>query len=46
MSETLSHWWAGLQKVVNYPLVELGQNRLTLNDIIKLIVLAVLVLVA
>ena len=46
MSETLNHWWVGLQKVVNYPLIELGQNRLTLNDIFKLIVLAVLVLVA
>jgi small-conductance mechanosensitive channel len=45
MSETFGHWWAIIQKVVNYPLVELGQNRLTLNDILKLIVLAVLVLV-
>ena len=46
MNETVSQWWAEIQKVINYPLVELGQTRLTLNDIFKLIVLVVLVFVA
>ena len=43
MSETLSRWWAGIQKVLNYP-VEMGKSQITLNGILKLLVLLVLVL--
>jgi small-conductance mechanosensitive channel len=45
MSETLSQWWAGIQKIINYPLIELGRNQLTLNSILKLAALLALVLV-
>lgn len=46
MNETLSQWWAGLQRVLNYPLVELGDSHLTLNSILKLLLIVVLVFVA
>jgi small-conductance mechanosensitive channel len=46
MSETLSQWWAGFQKVINYPVIELGDSHLTLNTIFKLLLIVVLVLVA
>jgi small-conductance mechanosensitive channel len=45
MIETLNQWWAEIQKISNYPLIELGDSKLTLNNIIKLLVLLVLVLV-
>jgi small-conductance mechanosensitive channel len=46
MNETLSQWWTVIQKVINYPLFELGDNDLTLSRILKLLVLVALVLVA
>ena len=46
MSETLSRWWAVIQELVNYPLIELGDSALTLNSILKLLLVAGLVLVA
>ena len=46
MSETLSQWWTAIQKIVNYPLIELGKTPLTLNSILKLVALLVLVVVA
>jgi len=45
MNETANQWWAGIQKVTNYPLVELGDTPLTLNSLIKLLVVVALVLV-
>lgn len=45
MIDTLNDWWAMIQKISNYPLIELGDTHLTLNNIIKLVVLLVLVLV-
>jgi small-conductance mechanosensitive channel len=46
MSETLSQWWTDLQKVINYPLIELGDSHLTLNSLLKLVLVVALVLVA
>jgi small-conductance mechanosensitive channel len=46
MNETLSRWWTGIQQVINYPLIELGDSHLTLNTILKLLMLLALVLVA
>ncbi|MBI5380862.1 MAG: mechanosensitive ion channel [Opitutae bacterium] len=46
MRDTLSQWWAELQKVVNYPLIELGDNNLTLNSLIKFLAVVALVFVA
>jgi small-conductance mechanosensitive channel len=46
MNETLRQSWIDFQKVLNYPLIELGDSHLTLNGIIKLTVVLVLVLVA
>jgi small-conductance mechanosensitive channel len=46
MSDTLSRLWAGLQTVINYPLIDLGENHLTLNSILKLLALLALVLLA
>jgi small-conductance mechanosensitive channel len=43
MSETLNHWWAEIQNVINYPLIELGDNSLTLNSVVKLLLVMVLV---
>jgi small-conductance mechanosensitive channel len=45
MSETISQWWIVIQKVINYPLIELGDSRLTLNAFLKLVLGLVLVLV-
>lgn len=45
MSETLTQWWTWIQKVINYPLVELGDSPLTLSSLLKLLVLVVLVLI-
>lgn len=46
MNEALSRWWTEVHRVINYPLIELGDSPLTLNSILKLLVLVVLVLVA
>jgi len=46
MSETLGQWWAVVQRITNYPLVQLGQTHLTLNSIIKLLVVLALVFMA
>ena len=43
MSETLTRWWAEIQNIINYPLIELGDSRLTLDSIVKLLVIMVLV---
>jgi len=45
MNETLSHWLAEIQSVINYPLVELGDSHLTLNSIVKLLLVMTLVVV-
>ena len=45
MSETLNHWWADIQSVLNYQPVELGGINLTLNGIIKLLLVMTLVVV-
>ena len=45
MRETLSQWWTVIQEVLNYR-IELGDSRLTLSNIFKLLVLVVLVFVA
>ncbi len=46
MNETLNHWWAEIQTIFNQPLVELGDSHLTLNSILKLLVVMLVVLVA
>ena len=46
MQETLNQWWSAIQKVINFPLVDLGDNPLTLNLVIKLLAVMGLVLVA
>lgn len=46
MNETLNHWWTAIQHVINYPLIELGDSRLTLDSIVKLLLVMTLVLVA
>ena len=43
MNETLTHWWAKIQAIFNAPLLELGDSRLTLNGIVKLLVVMLLV---
>ena len=45
MSETLKNWWADIQSVLNYEFVELGGINLTLNGIIKLLLVMTLVVV-
>jgi small-conductance mechanosensitive channel len=45
MSETLNLWWTAIEKVLNYP-VELGDSKVTLSSILKLMVLVVMVFVA
>lgn len=45
MNETLNHWWAEIQNIINYPLIELGDSHLTLNSIAKLMLVMVLVVV-
>ena len=45
MSETLNHWWSEIQNVINYPLIELGDSHLTLNSIVKLLLVMTLVVV-
>jgi len=46
MSETLNQWWMGIEKVLNYPLIGLGNTHLTLNSILELLIVLALVLVA
>ena len=46
MNETLNHWWSDLDRVLNYPLVQLGDSQLTLSGILKLLVALVLVVIA
>lgn len=46
MGETLSQWWTELQRVLNYPLIELGGSHLTLSGLVKLLVVVILVFVA
>ena len=43
MSETLKHWWTNIQTVLNHEIIELGGNSLTLNGIIKLLLVMTLV---
>ena len=45
MNDTLHQWWTAIQNIANYPLVELGGNQLTLNSIVKLLLVMTLVLV-
>jgi len=45
MNETLSQWWKEVQNVINYPLIDLGGNSLTLNSIVKLLLVMTLVVV-
>ena len=46
MSETLSQWWAVIQKVLDYPLIDVGGTHLTLNHLVTLVVMMALVLLA
>jgi small-conductance mechanosensitive channel len=46
MNETLDGFWSHVQNALNYPLVTLGDGKLTLNGVIKLLVLLALVLAA
>ena len=46
MSETMSQWWTVIGKVINYPLIELGDTNLTLNSLLKLLLVVALVFVA
>jgi hypothetical protein len=43
MNESFNHWWAEIQNIINYPLLELGDSRLTLNSIVKLLLVMTLV---
>lgn len=45
MNETLNQWWLNVQDVVNYPLIELGDSHLTLNSIVKLLLVMLVVVV-
>ena len=42
----MSRFLADLQRILNYPLLRLGESQFTANDIIKLLVLLVAVLLA
>jgi small-conductance mechanosensitive channel len=46
MNETLNQWWKEVQNIINYPLLELGGSRLTLDSIVKLLLVMLLVVVA
>ncbi len=46
MNETLNQWWATVQNIINYPLIELGDSHLTLNGIAKLLLVMALVVLA
>jgi small-conductance mechanosensitive channel len=46
MNQTLRQWWAVFDKIVNYPLIDLGDSHLTLNGIVKLVLVMLLVVVA
>jgi len=46
MNETLNHWWAEIQSIFNQPLIELGESPLTLNSIVKLLLVMLVVLVS
>lgn len=46
MSDTLNQWWVEIQNIINYPLIELGDSRLTLKGIVQLALVMVLVVVA
>ena len=43
MSDTLTRWWTEIQNVFNYPLIQLGDSHLTLDSILKFLVIIVLV---
>jgi small-conductance mechanosensitive channel len=45
MNETLHQWWTHIQNVINYPLIELGGSHLTLNSIVKLLLVMTLVVI-
>jgi small-conductance mechanosensitive channel len=45
MSETLSQWWTEIKSIGNHKLIELGDSNLTLNSILKLLVVMILVVV-
>jgi len=45
MNATFNQWLVDIQKILDYPLVELGGKPLTFNHLIKLVVILVLVLV-
>ena len=46
MLDTLKQWWADLQGVFHKPLIDLGDSHLTLDSIIKLLVVLTLVFIA
>ena len=46
MNQTWSQWWTAFDKIVNYPLIDLGDSHLTLNSIVKLVLVMLLVVVA
>lgn len=43
MDNTLNQWWAGISKILNYP-ITLGNSQLTLISIFKLLVIVALLL--
>jgi small-conductance mechanosensitive channel len=45
MFNTLNLWWNDVQRVFHYPLIDLGDSHLTLDGIIKLLVILTLVIV-
>ncbi|MGB7769214.1 MAG: mechanosensitive ion channel domain-containing protein [Verrucomicrobiia bacterium] len=46
MNETLNRWWAEVQGIINYPLIDMGDSHLTLNGIVKLLLVMTLVVMA
>jgi small-conductance mechanosensitive channel len=42
----LTRWWSNIQNVINYPLVDIGDSHLTLNGLIKLVLVVMLVVIA
>jgi small-conductance mechanosensitive channel len=45
MNETWHRWWLDFQNVIDYPLITLGDSRLTLNSVVKLLLVMTLVVV-
>jgi small-conductance mechanosensitive channel len=46
MLQTLNQWWNGLRHVLHYPLLDLGDSHLTVDGIVKLLMVMALVIIA